>query len=968
MQAQREEESEQNFKKTPSHNTMNSYKPPPSFLGEGADYGGGKERYGKTSNGSMEIRKSRRRRQKDGKAWAPAFVVGDVPETMELSQVETLQASRDLPIATNAVLCAAKPGNNSTGAILSLDAATRTGEPISRHTSRPNNLAPPCASKSRTAVAWKDHLEAFGTNGCRSTNRSLSTHNCINSNSRMASKNKGSNPVDKAMQQMRLEWSNLLVCNAFKSYSQMICDADDDLPDFESAGEMEAQEYWDEHEGMGQIKDKMLNDSNLTEREVMCFFKGFHLFQTKVYSLQSQLQGAKAMHRMATRSLVAPRSMVASRSMVLSRDEPQRKKFDTTHLAKEREHSTVPKAERSPSSNYRNLDKSQESGTEHGQVGLVSSRGHRDRIAKKQLNESRTQSKKVRSLQSLRVMSIQRIRRETSVEDSSDIRKLLEELEEAENRQKKLEKQLAQAGIVIAEDIPYVEAKEMVAKIASRMTEIGSSDVADKKLREEYFKLEKDMEKYSAALQLTDEWAEEQEELEQEWEISVAAKNKEALVKLRRHMPVDVQNQSEATLSTLPSPNGKVLPIAIARKFKRTNCLQLLRVNPDDIFPMHPSTLENLRVGGLTLTERRAMFHHLREVGPRWKSMGSDKMMERKWIWFNMMKSNFKETVDSWRRHVADYGPPGNHPYSNRENSHRGCPLIGRQCPLRADKQIDYDNDYGHPEGAQYFEAEVRKFDVDSELKAKQEAADDRREEKTLERNSALKKHYKGKILQVSVANGSCDSMDEAMDRIEATLRRWAAQSRMDCKDTSHQKTSNLTSSIHDALNELRLSAIQFAERSGMQIAGKRDVSMETPDLRSMIEISLCEEVIEAAATLFKDIELRAKELNVKDGRLKTTTTQLACLLDDLHQRNTKSMQTLGKARLARSRPLRTSEGFESDMVKGKSANDLAASRRSSESKVSKGAGHEETSNGKSNAGLSISGVRSIRRLECFLC
>ena len=79
------------------------------------------------------------------------------------------------------------------------------------------------------------------------------------------------------------------------------------------------------------------------------------------------------------------------------------------------------------------------------------------------------------------------------------------------------------------------------------MEEIGSADVKheDKKeqarLREEYFKLEQDMEKFNTALTLTDEWIEEQEEMEQKWEDNNAPENEEALKKLRRHMPVNVK-------------------------------------------------------------------------------------------------------------------------------------------------------------------------------------------------------------------------------------------------------------------------------------------------------------------------------------------------------------------------------------------------------------------------------------------
>ena len=62
--------------------------------------------------------------------------------------------------------------------------------------------------------------------------------------------------------------------------------------------------------------------------------------------------------------------------------------------------------------------------------------------------------------------------------------------QEAEKKQKRLEKQLQQAGVKIAEDIPYDFAKAKVDEIAQRMAEIGGSDVDDKALSEEYFVLD----------------------------------------------------------------------------------------------------------------------------------------------------------------------------------------------------------------------------------------------------------------------------------------------------------------------------------------------------------------------------------------------------------------------------------------------------------------------------------------------
>ena len=241
-----------------------------------------------------------------------------------------------------------------------------------------------------------------------------------------------------------------------------------------------------------------------------------------------------------------------------------------------------------------------------------------------------------------------------------------------------------------------------------------------------------------------------------------------ALKKLRRHMPVKIRHMSEADLTNTPSPNGKYLPKAIAKKFKRTNILQCLRLNPDDLEYMHPATLENMRVTGLTLTERRALYAHFKPLGAKWEKNKAEKMSERKWTWYQMMKNNFKDNLAQYLRHVEQYGPPGNHPYATRDNPNVGCPLIGKQCPLKADKLIDYDGDYGWTEEAEYEVSEVRKADVeDSGAKAMAEALELAKERKANERADLLKKHYKGKLLQVSKANGSCESMDDAMDQME---------------------------------------------------------------------------------------------------------------------------------------------------------------------------------------------------------
>lgn len=513
--------------------------------------------------------------------------------------------------------------------------------------------------------------------------------------------------------------------------------------------------------------------------------------------------------------------------------------------------------------------------------------------------------------------------------DGEKMGELLQKLQDAEKRQKKLEKQLQQAGVAVAEDIDYDTCMKKVAEIGKRMNEIGGSDVThpDKeeqnRLREEYFKLEQDMEKYNSALMLTDEYQAEQDRIEKKWEEDNLPGNMEALRKIRRHMPVEVRNMSEAMLTEEPSPNGKYLPKATAKKFKRTNVLQIIRRHPDDVVRMHPSTLENMRVTGLTLTERRAIYAHLMPCGPQWKAQKAEKMTERKWTWYNMMKNNFKESLASYQRHVAQYGPPGAHPYATRANPNEGCPLIGKQCPLKADKLIDYDGDYGWTSDDEYEVSEVKKADVeDSGAKAMAEALELMKEKKANERSDLLKKHYKGKLLQVSKANGSCESMDESMDKMEYGLTKWIEnsieQGDDDSKLTDDVKKKELASVV-DVLNDLKLLVLNFAERSGMQVSGKK-TDDEKPDPRSGVECSLSMEVHEAFEIFGKYVSDRMKKLGVIDTRIKSTIDLLKGMLAELNQRSASTLSKLGQERMARSRKIKTVADFEKEIKEKKSA------------------------------------------------
>jgi len=753
--------------------------------------------------------------------------------------------------------------------------------------------------KKKKGIAWTDELFVVGAD--KITSAEIPTNGPLSENKKggddqprsltSLSKAKSMRIDDKDKRDMRWNWSQLLISKTFTPYRKMLAKDDDLLPDdddfniFEDSEDATKEKY-------DFVRDSMLENGELTEREIACFFEGFSLFAVKVRSLESQLESMKAVSRVANhdfemrsmrmQSIVQSQSVgsgIATRNSIMKR--AQSGKRDMLLLA----------------------HKSGSTSSDEGKM-TRSTTALPDPVSFAQ--------------KSLRALSIKKIQTDHRGDDK--VQKLLAELEEAEKKQKKLEKQLQQAGILIAEDIPFEEAKAEVARIAKRMEEIGSADVKheDKKeqarLREEYFKLEQDMEKFNTALTLTDEWIEEQEEMEQKWEDNNAPENEEALKKLRRHMPVNVKSLSEAQLSSDFTPNGKVLPQAIARKFKRTNVLQLIRTNPDDLVRVHPSTLENLRVTGLTLTERRALYAHLLPVGPRWKAMQADQMTERKWNWYKTMKLNFTENLDSYQRHVASYGPPGNHPYATRDNPNEGCPLLGKQCPLKADKLIDYDNDYGYTDNAEFEESNVRKADSeDPGAKAMREAAEFAREKKAGLRGDLLKKHYKGKVLQVSLANGSCEAMDETMDKIDMWHTKWIGQRVSDSNEITDASVRKEMTAFTDALNELKLMVLQFAERSGMQLTGKKDANADQPDIRSPVELGLSEEVYEFADDFFKGIIERMAELKTKDGRMKLTIDQLRDLLVELHDRNVATLKELGIDRPEPSRKRKTRKEIEAE-------------------------------------------------------
>ncbi|KAL3941234.1 MAG: hypothetical protein SGBAC_004380 [Bacillariaceae sp.] len=341
-------------------------------------------------------------------------------------------------------------------------------------------------------------------------------------------------------------------------------------------------------------------------------------------------------------------------------------------------------------------------------------------------HETPPQAKPKKKADDAEILAEIRDRLELNDAESEADKKLLRELYHAEKRTRLLEKSLKQAGIEIPEDdIPYAEAKVKVGELTEKIKAVAGNmmSTSDTKeaamLEKEFGSLSSELTRYQNAMMESKEWALEQQEKERQWEESVREINQNALKMIRRHMPVKIRDMSEEALVKQTTPNGKELPLHIARKFKRTNILLLLRMDPSSIEPMHPSSLESLRTTGLTLTERRGLHEHLRDLGPRWKALSNDKMAERKWMWHESLRLKFKELVNAYNAHVDKYGPEGN-------------PSMGNRCLVKADQAVDYSGDYGFPEDAEFKVDSVAKstlLTMDDIKKRRQEEEGEEEEE-----------------------------------------------------------------------------------------------------------------------------------------------------------------------------------------------------------------------------------------------
>ena len=526
---------------------------------------------------------------------------------------------------------------------------------------------------------------------------------------------------DKHKRQSRWAMNQEFVGHIFQAYRETLFDEhgmNPNIDDFDAY--REASHVNQAH--LGAIKDKMLADGHLSEREIACFVEGFTLLSVKLQSLQSQVEGWKSVT--------------------------------------------------------------------------------------KELKSGKSVSK---------ILSVA-----SDLKDSPDALKLMHEYNVTRGVLKGYEKQMEAEGITWVEDVDA-------------------------------------------------------------WDNANEADNQQALQKILRHMPVNIRLSSEAELGLALTPNGKTLPTRVIKKFKRANVLQLLRISPDDIFDLNPSVLENLRTSGLTLTERRALHSHLRELGAEWGALKShDPRMERRWLWFTMMRNKFRSVLDAYQRHCKEYGPPCNHPYATKARPNEGCPLVGKNCPVKADKLMDYHGDYGYPDGAVY---ESQQTNDEEESKTNEEQQEQQSATRDKQRLKDLKKEYSGNSYQAALAYSSCQAMASTMTHISQARQSWA--------ETLYESDGQKANDLNEILRDLRLGLSQLFVRAGMELTDKDEVVKHMADNRRKTELQECERLYYAATDLLGWLESCLEDLQCSTSSERETLQNLRDMLRTLHDRNKLSLSLL---------------------------------------------------------------------------
>ncbi|KDO20100.1 hypothetical protein SPRG_14639 [Saprolegnia parasitica CBS 223.65] len=278
---------------------------------------------------------------------------------------------------------------------------------------------------------------------------------------------------------------------------------------------------------------------------------------------------------------------------------------------------------------------------------------------------------------------LETLQRETPARPVSDLEK--------ENR--RLKRQLEQAGMQVADNMSYADAKASMTSISRRMAEIGSSDVQhqDKAvqaaLQGEYFTLEQEMEKCYVAMMASEEYEAEIREAEIAWHTKYLATHEAALRSVRQGIPVHVANLSkDALVAHLQAQTSRPDAPVVARRLKTLKVLHLLRVEPQKILVVHPCELVKLPFNKLCLLERQALYAALFDIAAEWQKQDKNKNFGDKFKWFKSLRDGLMRDVAAIEAHI---GPD------------HTCELKAR-CPGHLEQKAAdvYATSWGFPSGA----------------------------------------------------------------------------------------------------------------------------------------------------------------------------------------------------------------------------------------------------------------------------
>ncbi|KAE9046673.1 hypothetical protein PR002_g1527 [Phytophthora rubi] len=465
-----------------------------------------------------------------------------------------------------------------------------------------------------------------------------------------------------------------------------------------------------------------------------------------------------------------------------------------------------------------------------------------------------------------------------------------DESEALKKKLKVLERQLKQAGISVAEIIPYEVARRKVAEVSKRLQEIGSSEVvlenkqAQAAARKEYYILEQEMEKYHMALVMTDEYIEEQRRQEQEWEDVNRVENLKALRLLRSAIPVNISRLSERDLIELVTPTGIKFPAELARRIKRTNALQLLRTDPKTIAKMHPSVIDGYRTTGLTLLERRALHVVMQEPFQEWKKQQKDEMAQKKYAWYSKMKEAFVTAATNFQNHCDSSDTSE----EDRAIKSHTCRLLGLACPVRAEEKIR--NLYcglGFTPDAEFLQEDILKSDPEGAgEKALLEAQAHAREMVANQRQRDLKAHYKMNMREVAQAIGALEEMDSILEHVRELDEAFPI---------SLESGREQLSRCNSLLNSARDLMLLLAKRAGICVTGKRNPDKDEEDTRSPVEIREASRAISFLRDILADVHalLFNDERESKSVTAAATLKAVQELVDDMQQKNGVGMENL---------------------------------------------------------------------------